>query len=201
MREPDVPKVGFAVISRDSDKSEPALEGAEIVPGWTPEVGTRLKEVIRRVGGLRAASAIVDTKAEQIAKWRDGKARPPFYALQQLAAAAGVSLDWIASGRELAQPIDKEGVSEPHQAPFFPAYEDEELFARVTDAVAKAHQEMGSRLPPIDLGRIVYRRYVEICSATDDPAERIAMVKLVKAQTLAELRAAVAAPGAGKASA
>ncbi|OYX14414.1 MAG: hypothetical protein B7Z15_04030 [Rhizobiales bacterium 32-66-8] len=78
---------------------------------------------------------------------------------------------------------------------------DEELMGRVTDAVSRLYREERVHLAPIDLGRISGRKYSEICSATDDPAERLAMIKLVVTQLRADIRAAAAEPGTGKASA
>ena len=58
----------------------------------------RLDSLIRSLGGLRSASEIIGVKDQQIAKWRDGKARPNFLKVASLAQAAGVSLDWLATG-------------------------------------------------------------------------------------------------------
>lgn len=167
--------------------------------GFSP-IKERIAQLIGNEEPFKWAKRVGISPATFDRMWNGG-AMPKVDTLLRIASATGASLDWLVTGRESFLGGDGPGFGESHPAPYFSTQADEELFARVTDAVAKAHQEMGSRLPPIDLGRIVYRRYVEICSATHDPAERLSMVKLVKAQTLAELRAAVAAPGAGKASA
>jgi len=172
------------------DSSEPAGESGEKVPGWTPELGTRLKEVLKLVGGLKGASTIVGYKAEQISKWRDGNARPPFYALQMLAKAADVSLDWLAGGG-----ADREPGTPGEQGQ---AVVDEELMGRITDAIARLYKDEKVGLAAIDLGRLSGRKYAEIASATDDALERLAMIKLVVTQLRADLRAEAEAPGAGK---
>ncbi len=58
----------------------------------------RFKLVLQRVGQLQRAADLSEYSTEQIAKWRDGKARPPFKPMAILAMAAGVSLDWLATG-------------------------------------------------------------------------------------------------------
>ncbi|BAF88122.1 putative helix-turn-helix XRE-family like protein [Azorhizobium caulinodans ORS 571] len=170
--------------------SEPSDVADEKVPGWTPELGTRLKEVLKRVGGLRQASTIVGYKAEQIAKWRDGNARPPFYALQTLAKAAGVSLDWIA-GTETSP-----GAPIVERSPAVSV--DDELMGRITDAIARLYKDERVGLAPIDLGRLTARKYAEVVAATDDAAERLAMIKLIVTQLRADLRSTAEAPGTGK---
>lgn len=52
----------------------------------------------KKVGGLRGCAKIVDMTEEQVGRWRAGKARMPLYAAIQLSQAAGVSIDWLATG-------------------------------------------------------------------------------------------------------
>ncbi|AVF05542.1 hypothetical protein C4375_18820 [Devosia sp. I507] len=62
------------------------------------EIAGRLKAVIDSVGGLGRASDIAGVSNDALAKWRDGKARPAFFALATLARAAGKSADWVLLG-------------------------------------------------------------------------------------------------------
>lgn len=77
------------------------------VPGWTPELGSRLSSAIELLGGLKSTSKIVGATDEQIGKWRDGKAKMPFSAAANIAERAGVSLDWLAG--MTADPADDHG--------------------------------------------------------------------------------------------
>tara|TARA_R110000751_G_scaffold67202_2_gene137186 strand:- start:152 stop:874 length:723 start_codon:yes stop_codon:yes gene_type:complete len=70
------------------------------VPGYTPELGIRISTAIDHAGGLRNAASSIGVSEDSLAQWRDGKARPSFFGLQKLAVAAGISLDWLASGIE-----------------------------------------------------------------------------------------------------
>lgn len=85
-------------MSKTSDRSEQRPASGEKVPGWTPEVGTRLALIIERFGGLKPAAEFLDTKAETIASWRDGKTRAPLFSVQALAEKTGFSLDWLMRG-------------------------------------------------------------------------------------------------------
>lgn len=64
---------------------------------------TGFKIVLNKIGTLQNAARIAGVTAEQVAKWRDGKAKPSFKAVASLANVAGVSLDWLATGREFSE--------------------------------------------------------------------------------------------------
>lgn len=81
------------------DKSRKELGSS--VPGWAPELGTRLSTLYAALGGLSEASRICGMSDETLAKYRDGGSRPSFLALAQLAEVAGMSLDWLAWGKSL----------------------------------------------------------------------------------------------------
>ena len=56
---------------------------------------------------------------------------------------------------------------------------DAELLGRLVDAISRIYREERVALPDTDLGRIAAVEYADIVAATDEPQERIAMVKLV----------------------
>lgn len=60
----------------------------------------RLSVVIDRIGSLVRAGEIAGVSDEQVARWRDGKAKPNFGGIAALTYAAGKSLDWLATGEE-----------------------------------------------------------------------------------------------------
>lgn len=147
--------------------------------------------MITALGGPAQASIIVGVTPEQLSKWRDGRAKASFAGVSALAKAAGKSLDWVLTGEE-SKPT---GLSRS-----LPSI-DEELLGRVTDAISRLYKDEHVSLAPIDLGRLAGRKYTEIVAATDDPAERLAMLKLITVQLRAELHASAADPGTGKRSA
>jgi len=55
----------------------------------------RLNVVIDTFGSLAKAGAAAGVSDEQVARWRDGKAKPNFFALATLTYNAGRSLDWL----------------------------------------------------------------------------------------------------------
>ncbi|SFZ85961.1 Phage repressor protein C, contains Cro/C1-type HTH and peptisase s24 domains [Devosia enhydra] len=60
----------------------------------------RFQDLVARVGGLAIAGELAGVTDETIGKWRDGKTKPTFFGLAGIAAAAGVTLDWLLTGAE-----------------------------------------------------------------------------------------------------
>jgi phage repressor protein C with HTH and peptisase S24 domain len=58
----------------------------------------RIGAIIDQVGGMAKAALAAGASRSSIQKWRTGNARPPLIEMAALAEAAGVSLDWIATG-------------------------------------------------------------------------------------------------------
>lgn len=61
---------------------------------------SRFSEVLDGLRSLNAASELTGNSAQQISKWRKGKAKLPFRQAAILAKAAGRSVDWLAFGDE-----------------------------------------------------------------------------------------------------
>lgn len=78
--------------------------------GWSEDFGGRLKAVIDAVGTLARAGEVAGVSDEQIARWRDGKARPSFFGMANLAKAAGVTLDWLLNGGSAASSAEITGL-------------------------------------------------------------------------------------------
>lgn len=102
-------------------KKESGNDGGALVPGFDAELGNRLKWVVDRIGSQKAAGVVADVKAEMIGKYLAGKAKPSFYSVRALAGAAGVRLDWLASGEgdpyegaTAPSPADQATVMVPH---------------------------------------------------------------------------------------
>lgn len=82
----------------DTKNSEQNSELDVPVPGYSAELGTRLKWIVDKIGTQKRAGQIAGVKPEMIGKYISGKAKPSFYAILALADEAGVSIDWLASG-------------------------------------------------------------------------------------------------------
>jgi phage repressor protein C with HTH and peptisase S24 domain len=65
----------------------------------------RMAEVIESVGSLGLAGMAAGVTDEQVARWRDLKAKPNVFALARLAMSAGFSLDWLVTGLASKRPF------------------------------------------------------------------------------------------------
>lgn len=128
---------------------------------------------------------------------------PSATSLMKIAEACDVSVDWLlkGDGDDRFTPSQNAKFGDANFGRVRETSGNDELFGRVFDAVHRLYKEERVALPPIDLGRLAFRKYSEIIDATGDPEECGAMIKLIVAQLRAEIRAAQAAPGTGKASA
>ena len=62
----------------------------------------RITSVIEKVGGVLKAAEMIGANRGTLSKWRKGEARLPLDEIAVLAHAAGLSADWVATGREFS---------------------------------------------------------------------------------------------------
>lgn len=93
------------------------------VPGWTPELGSRLSSAIELLGGLKSTGKIAGATDEQVGKWRDGRAKMPFYAAISIAERAGISLDWLAGMSPSTEKSAENGGNQPKSMVAIPVFD------------------------------------------------------------------------------
>lgn len=81
------------------------------IAGYAISFEDRLTQVIEAVGGVKAASEIAGVNRDTITNWRDGRSKPSLAGMLELAKAADVSLDWIATGYMVRPDIQSQIVS------------------------------------------------------------------------------------------
>ncbi|MCZ7499334.1 MULTISPECIES: helix-turn-helix transcriptional regulator [unclassified Agrobacterium] len=90
--------------------TKPIKSGNDVSTFDNAATRERLSVVIDRIGSLVKAGEIAGVSDEQIARWRDGKAKPNFYGIAMLTYAAGKSLDWLITGEEAPElPTEAQG--------------------------------------------------------------------------------------------
>lgn len=87
-----------------SGKAEPGREDGTRVPPSDDGVGTRLRRVVKALGGNAAAGRIAGVSDEMISRYLTGKAKPSYAAVAAMVGAAGLSLDWLETGVEPTPP-------------------------------------------------------------------------------------------------
>lgn len=145
--------------------------------------GTRL-EIFRTSKGwtqLQIASAI-GVSLRTYSRYVSGGGAPNVAHLERL-AEHGADVSWLLTGST---------------AKTSRAEVDDELMGRVTDAIVRLYRDERVSLAPVDLGRLAAQRYSEIVAATDEPAERYAMIKLVVQQLRQDLHIKAADPSTSK---
>ena len=56
---------------------------------------SRFSVVLDAIGSLKKSAELTDVSYEQVSRWRDGKSRPPLFAVAILCEKAGKSVDWV----------------------------------------------------------------------------------------------------------
>lgn len=80
-------------MPRSSTKSGAAVPGFDFY--WDDATRDRFRVMLERIGSLVRAGEIAGVSDEQVARWRDGKAKPNFGGVAAIAMNAGMSLDWL----------------------------------------------------------------------------------------------------------
>jgi phage repressor protein C with HTH and peptisase S24 domain len=89
------------------------------VPSFREELGTRLRELESGFVNREEAAKAAGVAKSTLQRWIEGKSDPSFEGLVRLASAAGVSIEWLATGGgrkkltvdELRQQVDRIGKS------------------------------------------------------------------------------------------
>lgn len=115
------------------DKKKNKRAGESAVPGYDEGFKNRINSVLTEIGTLKDAGEIAGVSDEQIANWRDGKSKPSFFGMSALAGAAGVSVQWLATG---------EGEKTPPKIFLKDGYFQKEIVWNVAYAIAKNNPDL-----------------------------------------------------------
>ena len=80
----------------------------------------RLEEVVRRLGTQRNAARAGNISVDSLARYLRAENQPPFPVVVRMATAAGISLDWLATGKSTSG----EGAADLEDAVWFQPRED-----------------------------------------------------------------------------
>ncbi len=85
-------------VTRSHLLSEPPPMNRNAVPILAPGIGTRIKAAADRIGTRANAAAAAGVSDDMLYRYIREESPPSFAAMAGLACAAGVSLEWIATG-------------------------------------------------------------------------------------------------------
>jgi transcriptional regulator with XRE-family HTH domain len=133
---------------------------------WNSEVGTRIREVQKQIGTVENAAKIAGVDSETLNRWMKGTTRASFVGVAQLALAAGVSLDWLATGKKEVQ-----------ASPYPSAHcVDVELLRKAVEAV-----EMMGKNAPVERKALAIARVYERLALSQGHPDMIEMMRLIQA--------------------
>lgn len=123
------------------DESDAGSSNQTLRPIPAPGIGRRISEAAELLGTRTSAYTVMDVSSAALQRYIKGENEPPFAALARLCVAAGVRMDWLATGEgnmRVLPPADAPaGASQPVR--------HEEL----TIALQLAAEALGDRtLPP-----------------------------------------------------
>lgn len=174
------------------NKSEDSSELGREFPSWTPELGSRLRSVIKTLGGGAEAGKIANISEDMLSRYVNGHSKPSFYTLAGLAKAAGVSLDWIAGFDIKMEPERFLGATHQQDKTQQSSDFDANLLIHISKAISSVYLSTGSRIAGNDLVEKSTALYAEIVAHVDDPTERLGAVKIKVAELKQELQKPVA---------
>lgn len=126
--------------------------------GKVDAFGERVSIAIERVGGSTKMAEIADVSTSVLSKWRRGESDPSRSRLVKMARAAGVSVEWLATG----EGSPDKGAESPSKQGFGPAEMDLDLMESVAVAALEELEARRIRLEPAAqarLLRVLYRHF------------------------------------------
>ncbi len=163
-------------MKKENDNMEVIKEHGSPVPCSDGELGTRIEAACARIGTKKSAALKAGVSEDMLHRYIRGGSRPSFEAMARLCAAAGVSLEWLATGKLPEAPAPQP--SEPV------AQIDQRLMGRCSDAFGKLYKELGIALSLADLGALAAEAYNDLVAAEvkdmDIPTQLVVIRSLVE---------------------
>lgn len=157
---PNVAKKWVRLLSVNSDRNEK--------PDTPPDLafGSRVKEVCAVVGGRKEMATLTGISKSAIDKYAQGQSDPSRSALMAMARAAGVSLQWLATGED-----EIVGENAGHQRPASAEPPlDKWLFSRSIDGIRRVYRRVGGQIPTVsevELGIEMHNRIVALAEGQE----------------------------------
>lgn len=154
------------------------------------ELSLRVREIVDLAGSAAELGRRAGISAITVRDYANGRAVPTAVRLAKLAAAGGVSIEWLATGRG-----PKNYTLTGDEGPA--AGLDRALMARVVDCIAKVYKAERVALSDLELGSLSAEKYVELARAKPTNLDEIlVLIRMLREQLRAQLR--TAAPGDDK---
>ncbi len=133
--------------------SEQHIENRNSVPILASGIGTRISEAASKVGTRKSAAIAAGVSSDTLQRYISEGVKPSFEPLVGLARAAGVSLEWLATGEE---PL-RNPVHEPPADHQVSESEFDKILEKVENAVViieSALKKRGASMSPEKKGKL-----------------------------------------------
>ena len=156
----NINRLGLTMTRQTSTNEEVNVQAAKV-----DAFGERIDVAIKRAGGATRMAEKAGISGSVLRKWRAEKSDPSRTSLIKVANAAGVSVEWLATGKGTP-----DGTAEAPKAP--PAGPSEEDLALLEEVATAAFVELQARnihLEPAAQARLVRVLYRHFASKNERP--------------------------------
>lgn len=148
-------------------------------PGFRAEVGSRLGELEKQFPNRAAAAKAAGVAKSTFQDWVHGKRDPSFEGLVRFAQATGVSLEWIAYGKD-AEKINTSAATDSNVSTDF----DADILRQVVLAVEEELQNRNKQVSPEGKALLIQEIYIHMreheAEGTRDMRARRALVDWIR---------------------
>lgn len=142
-------------------------QGVNVQPTKIDAFGERMAVAIKRAGGATRMAERAGVSGSVLRKWKAGHSDPSRTHLINMARAASISVEWLATGE--GEP--DQGAGGRPQGITGPVETDLDLLEHVTRAAFDDLQRRGLRLEPAALARLVRVLYRHFATRNEQPDE------------------------------
>ncbi|WP_303908670.1 helix-turn-helix domain-containing protein [Thiohalomonas denitrificans] len=123
-------------------------------------IGSRIAAAADALGSRKNASAVARISSDTLRRWIAGEVSPSFDAIARLAVAAGVSLDWLATG---IGPKVADAEPTEHQL----GRVDRQRLYDVVETIEEVLTDRGLHLKPAKKAELILLVYEEIAESEE----------------------------------
>jgi len=146
---------------------------------------SRIETLIQLCGSVAELSRKSHLSRGVISKYQNGESDPSRSRLIALAEAAGVRVEWLATGEGPMRPDGARAAPAPHSQPAL----NLERLARIGEAIADLYREENARIYPRQLARLQGETYNDLAETTTSDEEWELGLKITLQRLRRDLRA------------
>lgn len=156
----NINRLGVTMTRQTSPSDQVNVEAGKV-----DAFGERISIAIQRVGGATRMAEMASVSTSVLRKWRAGQSEPQLTSLVSMARAAGVTVEWLATG----EGSPDKGAESPSKQGFGPAEIDLDLLESVATTALEELEARRIRLEPAAQARLLRVLYRHFASRGEQP--------------------------------